>query len=122
VDIQGDVINNDTNESQGFALPIEYYQGVDEGESWSEGKTSNNDYLSAMPAGKYILGLDVRWEKIQQPMTVTVKVEQGAMNVGYLILAFILLSILPFFVMIYHWSFSMKRWKDSDFSPYETAS
>ncbi len=122
VDIQGDVINNDTNESQGFAVPIEYYHGVEGGESWSEGKTSDNAYLSAMPAGKYILGLDIRWEKIQQPMTVTVKVEQGVMNSGYIILALGLLSILPFIVMIYHFNFSAKRWKDSDFSPYQSSS
>jgi hypothetical protein len=122
VDIQGDVINNETNESQGFSVPIEYYHGVDDGESWSEGKTSDNDYLSAMPAGNYILGLDVRWEKIQEPMTITVKVEQGAMNSGYLMLAFVLLSILPFCVLIYHWNFTTKRWKDSDYNPYQSSS
>jgi hypothetical protein len=121
VDIQGDVINNDTNESQGFSVPIEYYHGVDQGESWSEGKTSDNAYLSAMPAGKYILGLDIRWEKFQQPMTVTVKVEQGVMNGGYFIIALLLLTIPPFFVMLYHFSFSAKRWKDSDFSPYQSS-
>jgi hypothetical protein len=121
VDIQGDVINNETNESQGFAVPIEYYHGVDEGESWSEGKTGDNAYLSAMPAGTYILGLDIRWEKIQQPMTVTVKVEQGVMNGGYVLLALLLLTVPPFLVMIYHFSFSAKRWKDSDFSPYQSS-
>jgi hypothetical protein len=121
VDVQGDIINNDTNESQGFAVPIEYYHGVDEGESWSEGKTSDNAYLSAMPAGKYILGLDIRWEKIQQPMTVTVRVEQGVMNGGYIFLALFLLTVPPFLVMIYHFNFSAKRWKDSDFSPYQSS-
>jgi hypothetical protein len=122
VDIQGDVINNDTNESQGFAVPIEYYHGVEDGESWTEGKAGDNTYLSAMPAGQYILGLDIRWEKIQQPMTVTVKVEQGVMSGGYLILAMFLLSLPPFLVMIYHFNFSAKRWKDSDFSPYQSSS
>jgi hypothetical protein len=122
VDVQGDVINNDTNESQGFAVPIEYYHGVEDGESWTEGKTGDKAYLSAMPAGQYILGLDIRWEKIQQPMTVTVKVEQGVMSGGYLILAMFLLSLPPFLVMLYHFNFSAKRWKDSDFSPYQSSS
>lgn len=122
VDIQGDVINNVTNESQGFAIPIEYYHGVDGGESWSEGSKSRNDYLSAMPAGEYILGLDIRWEKFQQPMTVTVKVEQGVMNGGIILIALVLLCVPPFIVLMYHFSFSGKRWKDSDYSPYQSSS
>ena len=122
VDIQGDVINNVTNESQAFSIPVEYYRGVEDGESWSEGGKSDNEYLSAMPAGEYILGLDVRWEKFQQPITVTVKVEQGVLNGGYLILALVLLSIFPFFVMIYHFSFAKKRWQDSDYSPFQSSS
>lgn len=122
VDVQGDVINNVTNESQGFSIPIEYYRGVDDGESWSEGGKSKSEYLSAMPAGDYILGLDIRWEKFQQPVTVNVKVEQGVMNGGILIVALFLLTIPPVFVMIYHFSFAKKRWQDSDFSPFQSSS
>ncbi|MEW6128674.1 MAG: DUF4178 domain-containing protein [Acidobacteriota bacterium] len=122
VDIQGDIINNDTNESQDFSLPVEYYSGVDDGEAWSEGNKNVNTYLSAMPAGNYVLGLDVRWEKFQQPVTITVKVEQNVFNGGFFIMAGFLLSIIPVIVMIRHFSFSSRRWKDSDFSPYQSSS
>src|SRR5262249_16178151 len=121
VDIQGDVINNDTSDSESFSVPIEYYHGVEDGEAWTEGKTSASTTISAMPAGTYILGLDVTWEKWQQPMAVTIKVEQGVFNGGYLVLTGFLVSIIPIIVMLMHFSFSQKRWRDSDFSPYESS-
>jgi hypothetical protein len=121
VDVQGDVINNDTSESESFSVPIEYYHGVEDGEAWSEGKTSGTTTISAVPAGTYILGLDVAWEKWQQPMTVTVKVEQGVFNGGYLVLTGFLVSIIPVIVMLMHLSFSRKRWRDSDYSPYQSS-
>jgi len=120
VDIQGDVINNTTNESEGFSVPISYYRGVEDGESWSEGKTTGNTTISAMPEGTYILGLDVAWEKWQQPMAIAVRVEQGVFDGGYLMLTAFLISLLPIFVMFRHLSFSHKRWRDSDYSPYSS--
>ena len=68
------------DESEAFSLPVEYYYGVDEGESLSEGNRAPNAYLSAQPAGTYILGFEARWEKFQQPMAVTVRVDSASTN------------------------------------------
>lgn len=122
VEIQGDLINQATDESQPFTLPIEYYYGVEDGESWSEGSRSPNVHLSALPAGSYILGLEARWEKFQQPMAVTVRVEQGVFNGGYIVLVLVLLSLFPIVMLIYHWRFEVRRWEDSDYSPFQSSS
>jgi Domain of unknown function (DUF4178) len=122
VEIQGDLINQATDESQPFTLPIEYYYGVEDGESWSEGSRSPNVHLSALPAGSYILGLEARWEKFQQPMAVTVRVEQGVFNGGYIVLVLLLLSLFPIVMLIYHWRFEARRWEDSDYSPFQSSS
>ena len=122
IEIEGDLINQATDESEAFSLPIEYYSGVDDGESWSEGNRSPNVYLSAQPAGTYILGFEARWEKFQQPVAVTIRVEQGVFNGGYIVLVLILLSLFPIVMLIYHWRFEVKRWADSDYSPFQSSS
>jgi hypothetical protein len=121
VEIQGDLINQATDESQPFTLLIEYYYGVEDGESWSEGSRSPNVHLSALPAGTYILGLEARWEKFQQPMAVTVRVEQGVFNGGYIVLILFFLSLFPIVMLIYHWRFEARRWEDSDYSPFQSS-
>lgn len=121
MEVQGDLINQATDESQGFSLPVEYYHGVEDGESWSEGGQSGSAHLSALPQGSYILGLDVRWEKFQQPATLTVRVMQGVPNALYLVLALIAVSIFPLVMLFYHYSFERRRWEDSDYSPYRSS-
>jgi ssDNA-binding Zn-finger/Zn-ribbon topoisomerase 1 len=118
LEIEGDLIDQATNEAQGFSLSVEYYHGVDEGESWSEGSQSPSVYLSALPAGTYVLGLEVRWERWQQPAVLNIKVEQGAPRVLHLFLAMVALSIFPLFVLLRHWGFERRRWADSDYSPF----
>lgn len=120
LEIQGDLINQATNEAQGFSILVEYYHGVEGGESWSEGGPSKDVYLSALPDGTYVLGLEARWERWQQPAGLTIKVEQGSPRVLHLILAMVGLSIFPFLVLLRHWSFEKRRWDDSDYSPYRS--
>ena len=45
---------------QSFDLPIEYYNGVDDGESWSEGGQEKEEFYSAVPEGNYALRLEVQ--------------------------------------------------------------
>lgn len=120
LEVVGDLINEATNDSQSFSLPVEYYHGVDDGESWSEGDQSPSVHLSALPAGTYTLGLEARWEKWQQPATVTIKIEQGVPRALHLIIALIAISIFPAIIALYHYSFEKRRWEDSDYSPFSS--
>jgi hypothetical protein len=113
--IEGDLINDDTGLVQSFPLEVEYYHGVEDGENWSEGSNTADDTLSSLPAGKYTLRLEAQWEKWQQPMPVTITVEQGTTRGVNFILAVILLSIIPVFVMIWHIIFESRRWSESMF-------
>ena len=120
LEIEGDLINLATDESQGFSTPIEYYHGVEDGESWSEGSQSSSARISAVPEGNYILGLDARWEKFQQPAVLSVRVEQGSPNALHLVVALVLISVLPLIMIFYHFSFERRRWEDSDYSPFNS--
>ena len=114
--LEGDLINDDTGLVQSFPIDISYYQGVEDGEAWTEGSQKDSADTSSMPAGKYVLRLEGQWEKWQQPATVSVRVEQNVTNGFNFLLVLILISIVPVIMGIYHISFERRRWAESMFS------
>lgn len=116
--VEGDLISDATGDVQTFSLPVEYYHGVDDGESWSEGSQSPSTHLSALPAGQYVLRLEAQWERWQQPVSLSVRIDQGVPRVLHWFLAMIFISIMPILVAFHQFSFERRRWADSDYSPY----
>ncbi|HEX6728439.1 MAG TPA: DUF4178 domain-containing protein [Pyrinomonadaceae bacterium] len=114
--LEGDLINEETGVVQSFPIEISYYQGVEDGESWTEGAQKDSTDTSSMPAGKYVLRLEGQWEQWQQPATVSVRVEQNVTNGFNLILLLIAVSIVPVIMAIYHINFERRRWAESMFS------
>ena len=113
--LEGDLINDETGTVQSFPIDISYYQGVEDGEAWSEGGQTDSAYASSMPAGKYVLRLEGQWEKWQQPAVVTIKIEQNVTRGFNLLIALIVLSIGPVIMIIYHIGFERRRWSESMF-------
>jgi hypothetical protein len=72
-----------------------------------------------VPAGQYTLRLEVQWERWQQPVYVSVKIEQGVPRVLHLFLALLAISVIPILIALYHYNFERRRWEDSDYSPYD---
>jgi ssDNA-binding Zn-finger/Zn-ribbon topoisomerase 1 len=113
--LEGDLIDDETGVVQSFPIDISYYQGVEDGESWSEGGQSDSAYTSSMPAGRYVLRLEGQWERWAEPATVTVKIEQNVTHGFNLLAALIALSIVPVIMGFYHISFERRRWSESMF-------
>jgi DNA-directed RNA polymerase subunit RPC12/RpoP len=118
--VDGDFIDETTGDVQTFSLPVEYYHGVDDGESWSEGSQTPSVHLSALPAGKYTMRIEAQWEKWQQPAAVTIRVEQGVPRVSYWLVTMLLISIIPVLVAFNQLSFEKRRWADSDYTPFSS--
>ena len=113
--LEGDLINDETGVVQSFPIDISYYQGVEDGESWSEGGQSDSAYTSSMPAGRYVLRLEGQWEKWQQPAVVNIRIEQNVTHGFNLLIALIVISIGPVIMVIYHIGFERRRWSESMF-------
>jgi uncharacterized Zn finger protein (UPF0148 family) len=120
--VAGDLINEETGLVQSFELPMEYYHGVEDGESWSEGDAEQADYLPAVPEGRYTMRLEAQWENWNQPTPpqITVQVEQGVPRVANLLLVLIALSVIPVLMALRHFGFERRRWADSAFNPYQS--
>jgi uncharacterized Zn finger protein (UPF0148 family) len=115
-DLDVDLINDQSQEVESVNIPVEYYSGVEDGESWSEGGKSTDATLSALPAGAYTLRVEGTWQNWQAQMPVTVKVEQNVNRGVNFCCAFLLLLIVPVLGLVRKISFESARWKDSMFS------
>ncbi len=118
--VQGDLINNETGLVQEFDAPLEYYSGVDDGESWSEGSRDKVLSFPKLPAGNYSLRVETQWEQYQSPVRVSVQVKEDVPDFGLFFLAFLGISLIPFITLIRNYAFDVRRWKTSDYSPYSS--
>jgi len=112
-----DVFNETTQQIvESVNVPIEYYSGVEDGESWSEGGKSQDATLSSIPAGNYTLQVHGTWQNWQAQMPVNVKVEQNVTRGVNFCCAIVLLLIFPLLNLFRKMSFESSRWKQSMFS------
>ena len=114
--LEADLINEETGVVQSVPIEISFYQGVEDGESWTEGAQKDSIDTSSLPAGKYVLRLEGQWEKWQLPATVSVKIVQNVSNGFNLLILLVVLSIVPILMGVYHISFERRRWSESMFS------
>lgn len=115
IDLEGDLISEETGVVQSFPIAISYYAGVEDGESWTEGSRKDSTDTSSLPAGKYVLRLEAQWEKYQEPASVLIKVQQNVTNGFNFVLLLIVITILPIIMGIYHINFERRRWRESMF-------
>lgn len=120
-DLDVDLINEQSQEVESVNIPIEYYTGTDSDGAWSEGGRSRDATTSSLPAGKYTLRVEGTWEKWQQAMPVTVKVEQGVNRGVNFICALILLLLVPVIGLIRKVTFESRRWSESMFGSTESS-
>ena len=120
--VSGDLVNETTGDLQSFDLPIEYYEGIDEGERWTEGSQTESVYLPPPPKGRYVVRFEPHWPRESAPPSVRVEVREGVVRLWHFALAFLLLLTPPIFAVIRRLSFESQRWKDSEFNPYASSS
>lgn len=104
-----------TDEVEAITIPIEYYYGVSDGESWTEGGQTNDATISAVPEGSYELRIEGSWQNWTKPMPIRVKVEQNVTRGMNFWAAFIVLAIVPILTLFRKFSFEAKRWSESMF-------
>ncbi|MDM7923815.1 MAG: DUF4178 domain-containing protein [Pyrinomonadaceae bacterium] len=116
VELDVDLINDQSQEVESVNIPIEFYSGTDSDGAWTEGGQTQDASMSALPGGKYTLRVEGQWQNWQQSMPVSVKVEQGVTRGVNFICALIALLIVPVFGLIRKFSFESRRWSESMFS------
>ncbi len=98
--IDGDLVDEQTGVVQEFSVPVEYYQGVEDGEAWTEGSRERSVYLSSLPAGKYVLRIVGQQEPRNTPLHFAIRVRTNAPRIEHLLWALAGVSILPAIVLV----------------------
>lgn len=114
--VSGDLVNEQTGMVEAFELPIEYYHGVDDGESWSEGGRSVQTVLSAVPAGSYVMRLEGQWADNTTPPPVHIRVREGGFLWSHFLLAFFAITIPAGLAGYRRLAFENARWEEASYT------
>ncbi|GAB3844952.1 hypothetical protein GCM10028822_02780 [Hymenobacter terrigena] len=113
------LVNEQTGRGFEFTKNIEFYSGVEGGESWSEGSREVEAVLSRVPAGRYHLNFYPFTEKGVSPeIKVTVWADPALPSNFFVVLGLILL--VPGFQLMRRHRHERSRWANSDYNPYAT--
>lgn len=130
LDLDIDLVNEVTGEVREFSHGVEYYHGRDSDGPWAEGSQKRSAFLSAVPDGTYHINLDstIATPSAQKPgasqqprvryLELTVK--RGVVTWSAFVLSLLVVLVYPLIVWSRKESFEVKRWEESDFSPYQS--
>ena len=110
------LVNEQTGQGFEFTKNIEFYSGVESGESWSEGGRNASALLSRIPAGRYHLNFYPFTEAGVRP-TIKVRVTANPTLWSNFFICLLLILLYPAFQLWRSISFETQRWSESDFAP-----
>ncbi|MGA9522678.1 MAG: DUF4178 domain-containing protein [Myxococcaceae bacterium] len=113
--VQGDLVNEATQEVTSFYAEASFYSGSDSEGSWSEGNRSATEYLSAIPAGRYVLRLTPMFDaaRTDQARSYDLGLTSNVPRFLWFFLAFVALWIPALFNLVRTTSFETARWNES---------
>lgn len=106
------LIEADTDVAYDFGLEVSYYHGVDDGESWSEGRPYGSVVVPSVPPGRYYLRLET--EAYSLPASVRVTMRRDVLLWRIPFIAFLLLLPPLLWCWLRRETFENERWAESD--------
>lgn len=113
--VGGDLGSEGTGLMEGFELPIEYYEGYDDGK-WTEGSRRVTTYVSSVPAGSYSMRLEAQWDEKSTPPPVMITVKEGVFRWSHFWLALVVLTIPAVLMGFRKARFEGARWEDAGYT------
>lgn len=110
------LVNEETGRVLEFSREVSRYHGVEDGESWGEGSSSDGVTLPSVPAGRYQLRID---PEAELPVAYTIVVKRDVPGLLHFGLAFLLLVVPAVLVGLSSVGFENSRWSESDYAPDE---
>lgn len=108
------LVNQDSGAAWQAAREVGYYQGVDDGESWSEGSRSAAIVFRDLPPGTYRLAVEGELDPNSRPVQAHIKVNRPGPRWSSLLLLLLALMPFPIYSRIRSGTFEVARWAESD--------
>ena len=115
--VAADLVREATGDLHTFEKEISYYSGTEGGEYWSEGSPSTTHVLPAVPAGSYVLRLEVQQPAGAVRDAIDVRIRQDVFRWRHALYALILFGLPGLILLIWKYSFERRRWSQSDHAP-----
>ena len=110
------LVNIDTGDAFNVTDEISFYQGVDSGESWTEGSTTSSTLLRSVPAGQYYLRVEPEGPVNGPAVPFALRVRRDVPSLLPYLLALLLLGIPPVVTLLRYSSFEGRRNQEGDYS------
>jgi hypothetical protein len=79
------LVNETTGDVEETSLDVEYYSGVEGGESWSEGDDSDSAWFSRLPKGRYLLRVETAGDPAKPFASLSLRAEHGGRSGTYVL-------------------------------------
>ncbi|WP_246859496.1 DUF4178 domain-containing protein [Spirosoma sp. KCTC 42546] len=109
------LINEQSGRVYEFSKTLEYYYGVEGGESWSEGSRDDDAVLSRIPSGRYHVNIYPARD-LGKPVSFSIGITQNTMLGSNIALLLLLFSIYPISLFVNKQWHESQRWSNSDYS------
>lgn len=130
IDLNIEIVNERTGEVRELDHGVEFYYGRDSDGAWSEGSQKKSELLASVPEGTYHLNIEPT-VPLSQPNKIAstqkppvryfeLTLRSGVTTWSAFILSIIAVLAYPVIVWARKESFEVKRWEESDFSPYQS--
>lgn len=121
VEVAVDLVDEKTGKSIEFTEGVEYYSGSDSDGPWTEGSKNKDLILSSVPGGKYHMVIQPNAPGAIPNKVFKITLSRGVSVWSNFFIAFMLLSIYPLCIWCRGRAFEVRRWSESDMSPYESS-
>lgn len=113
-----DLVNEQTGEEKSFATGVEYYYGVDGGESWSEGSMGTKELLCTVEPGRYHMVINLFKDESVNGAELNIVLRQDVATWWNALWAMGLMAAFAAIVFAMENNFEKKRWYNSPFTTY----
>jgi hypothetical protein len=111
------LVNEQTGQGFEFTKNIEFYNGVEGGESWTEGSRDADAVLSRVPPGRYHLNFYPFTEASNAAPGIEVRVTADPPLWSNFFIVLLLLLIYPIWQFFRRANHETQRWSQSDYGP-----
>jgi len=117
IGIDGALVNEATGTTELFEVASSYYHGSDSDGPWSEGGQTETVFLSAVPAGTYVLRIAPQWDgKVPPVRAFDLELRSGVLHGLYYGLALVAILLIPILAVVRALAFESRRWQESMFT------
>ncbi|QJB42380.1 DUF4178 domain-containing protein [Chitinophaga oryzae] len=113
-EVEVNLVNEQTGKETAFVVGAEFYSGVSEGESWSEGSRMQKEFVCSVPEGSYHFVTTFSKGDDRRPVNIGLTAWWDVPSWWNAVLLSVLMTIVAVIIWAIRRSFEARRWAGSN--------